>query len=355
MHKRDYNMSLTYAEILKQHSSWEDTLRQVPPIWSSIAQSIDCEAISHALFIGSGTSLYIAQTAAQSFMELTGTTATAAPASEIFLSAASTVPHEGSVIAFIISRSGATSEALLAASYLREHHPHVTTVGITCTSGTELVKRCDFGIELPFAIEQSVVMTQSFTTMLLALQMVSALIAGNDVMLDELKRLPAAFKDQLEAVDQLARKISALKAYDKTIYLGLGPNQALAEEGTLKLKEMTQGTCEAYNPLEFRHGPISIVDEQTLTILFEGQREQAYIADVERDLKQHGAHVVAIGPHQPGSVDDGLVVGPGFSDLARCLLYLPFAQLLGYYRALAMGLDPDRPRNLNSVVVLDVI
>ncbi len=355
MHKKEHDMSLTYTEILKQPATWEETLRQVPPIWSSIAESIDCGAIAHALFIGSGTSLYIAQAAARSFMELTGTAATAAPASEVFLSAASTVPHAGSVVAFIISRSGTTSEALLAASYLRQHHPHVATIGITCNVGTEMVKRCDFGIELSFAVEQSVVMTQSFTTMLLALQMVAALIARNDIMLDELNRLPAAFGEQLDAVDQLARKISALQAYDKTIYLGLGPNQALAEEGTLKLKEMTQSTCEAYNPLEFRHGPISIVDEQTLIILFEGLREQAYIVDVERDLTHHGAHVVAVGPHQPCRVDDGLIVGSGFSDLARCLLYLPFAQLLGYYRALALGLNPDTPRNLNSVVVLDVI
>ena len=35
------------------------------------------------------------------------------------------------------------------------------------------------------------------------------------------------------------------------------------------------------------------------------------------------------------------------------VLYLPFVQLLAYYRALAIGLDPDKPRNLSQVVVLD--
>ncbi len=348
-------MSLTYAEVLNQPTSWKEALGHVPSIWAGIAQSIDADAVSHVLFMGSGTSLYIAQTAAQSFMEITGKTATAVPTSEVFLSPATTVPRSGTVLAFVISRSGTTSEALLAADYLRTTHPHVTTIGITCNPGTEMAAQCDFCIELPFATEKSVVMTQSFTTMLLTLQIVACLVANNESMLDELRRLPDAFGDHLEDADQLARRLGTSPAFDKTIYLGLGPNQGLAEEGTLKLKEMTQSSCEAYNPLEFRHGPISIVDERTLIILLEGMRERAYIADVERDLKRHGACVVAVGPYLSAGADECLLVGEGSSDLARCLLYLPFAQLLAYYRALAIGLDPDRPRNLSPVVVLDVL
>jgi glutamine---fructose-6-phosphate transaminase (isomerizing) len=347
-------MSLTYAEILKQPDSWSETIRQVPSIWDDLRRSIDPGTLSHALFMGSGTSLYIAQSAAQSFMEITGTTASAVPTSEVFLSPASTVPGSGPVVAFIISRSGTTSEALIAAAYLREQHPHVTTVGITCNAGTELAARCDACIELPFAAEQSVVMTQSFTTMLLALQVVATLVAGNDALRDELAGLPAAFRGQLAATEQHAKEVGSSLTYDKTIFLGLGPNRGLAEEGTLKLKEMTQSACEAYNPLEFRHGPISIVDERTLILLLEGTREHAYLADVERDLRQHGAHVVAVGPHPTTSANDSLVIGDAFTDLARCVLYLPFVQLLAYNRALALGLDPDRPRNLNQVVVLDV-
>ncbi len=345
--------SLTYAEVLNQPTSWKEALELVPSIWDGIAQSIELDAVSHVLFMGSGTSLYIAQTAAQSFMEITGKPATAVPTSEVFLSSDTTVPRAGSVLAVLVSRSGTTSEALLAADYLRTTHPHVTTIGITCNSGTEMAARCDFCIELPFAAEQSVVMTQSFTTMLLALQVVACLVADDQSTLDELAELPDAFVEQLEDTDLLAQHLGASTAFDKTIYLGLGPNQGLAEEGTLKLKEMTQSICEAYNPLEFRHGPISIVDEQTLIILFEGMREQSYTANVERDLKFNGAYVVAVGPNYSAEADKSLVVGSGFSDLARCLLYLPFAQLLAYYRAISIGLDPDKPRNLTSVVVLD--
>ena len=347
-------MSMTYQEILKQPATWAQTLERVPEIWNEISQTLDPSSFNHALFMGSGTSLYIAQTAAQSFMEITGTPASAIPTSEAFLSAASTIPRTGSVIAFVISRSGTTSEALLAATYLRDHHPHVTTIGVTCNAETELERRSDFCLSMPFAAEQSVVMTQSFTTMLLALQIVAALIAGNDTLLAELGQLPGAFGDQLPEVERKAKAVGSSLDHDKTIYLGLGPNQGLAEEGTLKLKEMTQSTCEAYNPLEFRHGPISIVDDKTLIVLLEGTREQHFLADLHRDLKLYGASVVSAGPLNTPGVDEHIHIGEAFSDIARCVLYIPFLQLLAYYRAMALNLDPDRPRNLNQVVVLDV-
>jgi glucosamine--fructose-6-phosphate aminotransferase (isomerizing) len=347
-------MSLTYQEILKQPATWTQTLESVPGKWREASQGIYPAAISHALFMGSGTSLYIAQTAAQSFMEITGIPASAIPTSEAFLSTPSTVPRSGNVVAFIISRSGTTSEALLAATYLRDHHPHVRTVGITCNADTELERRCDTCLGLPFAAEQSVVMTQSFTTMLLTLQIVAALIAGNDALLAELKQLPGALGELLPAVERLAKDVGSSLDYDKTIYLGLGPNQGLAEEGTLKLKEMTQSSCEAYNPLEFRHGPISIVDEKTLIVLLEGVREKDYLADLNRDLKRYGAKVVSAGPLNTPGPDRHIQLGEAFSDIARCVLYIPFLQLLAYYRALALNLNPDRPRNLNQVVVLDV-
>lgn len=345
--------SLTYTEIMRQPASWEETIRTVPGIWAGMRETLEPASLTHALFIGCGTSLYIAQVAAQSFMELTGIPASAIPASEAFLSPASTVPRAGRVAAFIISRSGTTSESLLAASALGADHPHVTTIGVTCNTGTALAARCDLAIELPFATERSVVMTQSFTTMLIALQVVAALVAGNDALVAELSGLPAAFAAQREAVETLARALSA-ETFETTIFLGLGPNQGLAEEGTLKLKEMTQSPCEAYNPLEFRHGPISIVHERTLVILLEGEREARYLPDVERDLRGYGARVVAVGPRASTGASETLVVGAEVSDLARCALYIPFVQLLACERAFALGLDPDRPRNLNQVVVLDV-
>lgn len=347
-------MSQAHTEILNQPQSWRATLTLVPDIWAGIAEGVGMDDVAHILLMGSGTSLYIAQAAAHTMMELTGIPSTAVPPSEVFLSPASTVPRQGKVLAFIISRSGTTSEALLAAAYLREHSPHVVTVGVTCNPDTPLEDRCDHSIALPHATEKAVVMTQSFTTMLLALQVVAALVGDQPDVLAELATLPDAFDAGLANADDLARRLAADKSWDTAIFLGLGAYRGLAEEGTLKLKEMTQTVCEAYNPLEFRHGPISIVDEETLIVLMEGQREAAYLADIQADTKRYGARVVAIGPHTDDGPDERLVVGQQVSDLARAVLYVPVVQLLAFHRAIALGIDPDQPRNLGQVVVLNV-
>lgn len=346
-------MSQTYDEITSQAEVWTDALERVPEQWHAIRRSLTMDDTTHALFIGSGTSLYIAQTAAQTFQEVTGCVSSAAPASEVFLSPASTVPRNQPVVAFVISRSGTTSEALLAARHLADHHANVTTIGITCNRGTPLVAACQHAVELERASEQAVVMTRSFTTMLLALQLVAAMWAADEHLREELSHLPGLLASSLQEYERFARRMAEWSDQDLVIYLGLGPNRGLAEEGTLKLKEMTQVPCEAYNPLEFRHGPISIVNERTTVILLNGQREQAYIDAVERDLKDAGATVVSIGPSASVNADISLVIGPNLSDLARCCLYIPPVQLLAYFRALARGLDPDWPRNLSQVVMLD--
>ncbi len=350
--ERSDSMSQTHAEILNQPHAWEETLRLVPKQWSRIESQLGLGATTHALFAGCGTSLYIAQAAAQGFQEVTGLVASAVPASEIFLSPGTAIPTGQATVVFIISRSGRTSEALLAADFLR-NVANVQTIGVTCNSGTELVRRTDHAIELPHATERSVVMTQSFTTMLLALQIVAGSIARDDALLAELHRLPGEARAQVHEADQFAQYLAGCDEPDLVVHLGLGPNQGLAEEGTLKLKEMTQVPCESYNPLEFRHGPISMVTDRTLIVILEGQRERAYIDDVERDLVGTGATVARIGPYAASTMLKSILVGTEFSDIARCCLYLPPLQLHGYYRALNLGLDPDRPRNLNQVVVLD--
>ena len=346
-------MSHAYDEIQQQPSAWEQTISATREQWDRIARSLPIDPATHFVCVGSGTSLYLAQSAAYALQEVTQHVASAVPSSEIFLSPASTVPIHVPVIAFVISRSGTTSEALIAADYLRTQCSHVQVVGITCNRDTALAHASHHVIELPHAAEQAVVMTQSYTSMLLALQVVAGAIAGNDQLLQELSLLPSLLRERMPMFESVARQVGEDRDLHQFIYLGLGPNYGLAQEGTLKLKEMTQTPCEAYNPLEFRHGPISIVDEGTTVVLLEGQRERAYIDDVAADVKHHGAHIVAVGPYHSPHADTFVELPEGLSDIARCVLYLPPLQFIAYYRALARNLDPDQPRHLNQVVVLD--
>ena len=345
-------MSHTYEEIQGQAAAWRETIPSVREQWARIRRTLLVRPETHYLFIGSGTSFYLAQAAAQSFQEITGHVSCAAPSSEVFLSPASTVPARVPVVAFVISRSGSTSEAVMAADYLRRQSSGVNVVGITCTEGTELEARTEYIVKLPQASEQSVVMTRSFTSMLLALQVIGGLIADDDRLLDELGQLPDMLAPAMPAFEDVAESVGGDLSRQQFIYLGLGPYRGLAEEATLKLKEMTQTPCEAYNPLEFRHGPISIVSPGTTTVLLAGLRERDYLADLEADVKEHGARVVTLSPYSTPNADVTIALPEGLSDVARGVLYIPPLQLIAYFRAHALALNPDEPRHLSQVVVL---
>ena len=349
--------SHAHAEILSQPDTWDATIDAVAGQWRGIVRQIPPELWTdhptHALFVGCGTSYYLAQTAAHVFQEMTGLVSRAVPGSEIVLSPASTLPGGYPVVAFVFSRSGASSEAVMAARYLSGLGGEVHTVGITCTPGSELVQATRYAIELPHADERSVVMTRSFTNMLLAITMVATTLGLREDLAHQVLKLPGLLRTRLDEMATFAQTLADRLDLTRVIYLGLGPYYGLAEEATLKLKEMTQVDCEPYNPLEFRHGAISMVGEDTLVVLLQGLRERAYMADLEADLKRYGATVATIGPYPSDHADCAIVLPAGLDDVTRALLYLPAVQLLANQRAVAMGLDPDAPRQLGKVVRLD--
>ena len=352
-------MSHAYDEILSQPETWEQTLATVPEQWRRLGSELSghwADQRTHALFIGCGTSYYLAQTAAHVFQEITGLVARAIPGSEVFLSPHSTVPGNLPTVAFVFSRSGTSSEAVMATDFLRDSGKAIPTVGLTCTPGSALVQAAHYAIELPHADEQSVVMTRSFTNMLLAMRLIAADIAGDESTRSGLARVPELMSERMDDAKALGSTLGGRTELSRVIYLGLGPNYGLAEEATLKLKEMTQVECEPYNPLEFRHGAISMVRDDTLVVLLAGERERDYLPDLVANLKRYGATVGAISPYPlPGA--DYLLQLPGsdegLTDAARSVLYLPPVQLLANARAEALGLNPDSPRQLGKVVRLD--
>ena len=119
------------------------------------------------IFVGCGTSYYLAQAAASTFNYLK-LTARAVPASDLLLYPGQTLHAGRDYIPVVISRSGRTSEAIRAAQMLEES-TNLRTMAITCADGQPLETSCSITLKLLDADEQSTVMTRSFTSMLLGI------------------------------------------------------------------------------------------------------------------------------------------------------------------------------------------
>jgi glutamine---fructose-6-phosphate transaminase (isomerizing) len=343
---------VTYSEIKRQPDTWKQTLQSVMEQKDMIKQLFNEVNPEEVIFVGCGTSYYISIAAALSFQEVTGISAKAVPASEVFLKPDSVINKNKRNIVIGTSRSGTTSEVVRAIEYVQNNNLG-QCLGITGYPDSDLAQVAQKVINLPHIQEKSVVMTSSFTNLLLSLQLTTAIVADNQQLLDELHSLPDAGSNIMEKSEDLAREIGGNLAYDHFVYLGLGANFGLANEGMLKLKEMTQVHSEVYNPLEFRHGPISIIKENCLTVILTNQSILDFEQAVIKDVQKYNGAVLAVGELPDGFVADyQLNVGTGFSDVSREILYLPLLQLLAYYRTLKLQLNPDQPRNLSQVVKL---
>ncbi|HEY4052780.1 MAG TPA: SIS domain-containing protein, partial [Terriglobales bacterium] len=216
----------SHAEILSQPDCWQACLAE-------FAQSPSLKEVESRfgggdewLFIGCGSSYYVALAAAATMKSVTGRRARAIPASELLLypelvfSASPFVP-------VLISRSGLTSEVLKAAETLRDRN--IPNFAISCAQGQLLEKLATLAITVP-ADEQSTVMTRSFTSMLLALQFLAGRISGNVSYCNELLAIPAAAKPPLMRIPDRIRDFVAAHPFTNYVCLGQGPFYGLACE-----------------------------------------------------------------------------------------------------------------------------
>lgn len=299
--------------------------------------------------VGCGTSYYLSHSGSTLLNEVA--TSVAHPGSEVLL-APERLPDEIDVIV-PVSRSGESTETVRATEALQERYPDATVIGLTCTDGSPIHELADVPILSPEGAEESVVMTKSFSSMVVAFEYIARLIENGDDVFDGFQSLPADSVKVLERGDETLRAVGEQTDFEKFFFLGTGEYFGLASEGMLKMEEMTLSWTKAYHPLEFRHGPQSIADEETLVTVFLPDHHLDLHTDLVDDIVDLGATVLVAGTRDAvAAVDaDHSVVIPD-RPTGSLSLYAPVFQLLGFYRAVALGLDPDNPQNLSQVVTL---
>ena len=282
--------------------------------------------------IGCGTSLYIAQMIA-SALNGAGYQALAVPGSEWGFRPrdhlGTGTPH---VIA--VSRSGESTEIVQAAAHSRQGGLHVTA--ITCQEHSSLARNADRVLACTTHPAEGIVMTASASLMLLTgLRLAGVTFGESDIQAAE------TLLHQSRA--SLTNAISGRSHF---VFLAGGVLHGLAQEGALKLQEMSLSYTQAYYPMEYRHGPMSLVDGQTLIVMLYHPDTASQETRVASDMQALGARVLGIGG--PGDVELK-VEGPAS---CRALAALPCLQLLGELVAESKGLDSLAPRHLNKVVTL---
>jgi len=348
--------SHTLAEILSQPEIWPSALQQAHATAAFRSAVEQATSRREWLFLGCGTSFYLAEAAAAAWTLLTGQPARALPASEPLLFPDLALLRSPGLQAVVISRSGRTSEALRAAQVLSRDYK-IPTLGITCASGSSLAQTCDLTVELSAADEKSTVMTRSFTSMLLALQHLAASCAGTSAILEAAPAISAQLASQIRGLHERIESFVAGREFADYIFLAQGPFYPIAREAGLKVMEMSCSYGQTHHTLEFRHGPKAIVDADTCLMFFLSESGYEAEAEVLLEMKELGGKIIAVCNHANESVrrssDLVLELGVAAPEISLLAPFVVPAQLLGFHTGIKKGLDPDHPRHLSRVVILD--
>jgi glucosamine--fructose-6-phosphate aminotransferase (isomerizing) len=196
-----------------------------------------------------------------------------------------------------------------------------------------------------------VAQTRAFSSLFLGTVAMACLWAHRDDLFDSLSRLPEAGRRILEEYASLSAELGADEGLDRFYFLGSGPRYGLACELSLKMKEMSLSHSEPFHFLEFRHGPKSMVTSRTLVVGLRSSANAGKESAVLKDVTALGGRILAVG-EEPA--DGGRLVAfrSGLDEAVRDVLYLPVGQLIALERSLSKGLNPDRPTNLDTVVIL---
>jgi glucosamine--fructose-6-phosphate aminotransferase (isomerizing) len=212
----------------------------------------------------------------------------------------------------------------------------------------KLVKLADYSVVINQGQEESVAQTRSFASMFAAATAFAALMGERHDLLAAMSALPQAGERLMSKYEAFAKAIGENLDFDRFYFLGSGIRYGLACEVNLKMKEMTLTHSEPFHFLEFRHGPMSMVNKNAVVVGMLSDANRVHEAKVLEEMKTLGGTVAAL-----AESDADVNFGSGIPEIARGVLYLPVLQLMAFYRSIAKGLNPDRPANLTAVVELE--
>ena len=267
-------------------------------------------------------------------------------------------------IFIVISQSGETADTLSALRLAKNHGLKV--IAITNCVGSTVSREADDVIYTLAGPEIAVASTKAYTTQVLCLFLL-AIKAGKlkgtlsdeeaTKLLSELETIPEKIQEILDNKEVIQKFASRQYNKDKIFYIGRQFDSATSLESALKLKEVSYMHSEAFAAGELKHGPIALIDPQTLVVAI-ASKPDLYdkIGSNMVEVKSRGASVLVITQDSSGAFEgkaDEIVKIPECSETLASLLTVIPAQLFAYYCSILRGNNPDKPRNLAKSVTVE--
>lgn len=344
---------LLIEELRKQPAQWRQIVACLGPAIGALADAIVARDTKEIVFTGCGSAFFTAMHGEFVVERLSGIRCRAVESFELLHYFPAVDPSHTVVIAH--SGTGGSIETRHALAEARSLG--CLAIAMVNTAASPLEHIADHS--LCFEAAQgcgpciSVISSRLVMQSLLALELARRLggsDAQSDILQAQIERCATIGDRFLATQDEIVRSLATqYKDISSFFIVGTGPNYFSAREGTLKIEEESICVSKAYRPGDFHHDAISILGPTNCTIAIAGnQRSNARIADcldVARVAESGTVAVVFEGNDSIASRADHVIrLANGIDELLTPIPLTLVFQLIGYYRGVARGYNPDALR-----------
>lgn len=274
-------------------------------------------------------------------------------------------PLDKDGLSLFISQSGETADTLASLRYCKKNGQKIAS--IVNVAESTIARESDIIFPTLAGPEIGVASTKAFTCQLSVLASLAVRAGVERGVLDKaaekeivaaLSAAPRLTSMALGLEDEIESLARDLSKASHALYLGRGTNFPLAQEGALKLKEISYIHAEGYAAGELKHGPIALVDEEMPVVVI-----APYDAVFEKtvsnmqEVAARGGQIILItnaaGAAKAEVETRKTIVLPDVHPDVAPLIYAIPIQLLAYHTAVFMGTDVDQPRNLAKSVTVE--
>ncbi len=270
---------------------------------------------------------------------------------------------EEKTLVLAISQSGETADTLEA---IREaKRKGALTLGIVNVVGSTIAREVDAGLYNYAGPEVAVASTKAFVSQLTVLVLLTLMLgrqrgmslATGQNIIKELEGLPLKIKEVLKGKEKIKEIAKKYAGYSNFMYLGRKYSFPIAEEGALKLKEISYIHAEGFPAGEMKHGSIALVDKNfpVFAIAPKDSVFEKNLSNIEEIKTRKGKIIILTteGQKQVEKLAEDVIYIPKTLEFLTPILAVAPLQLFAYYVAAQKGLDVDKPRNLAKSVTVE--
>ena len=353
----------TIHEIYQQPATWRKTCAQLAACKDELQKFVDQVVKApdfDIVLTGAGTSEFVGNSLYHALNKKYDFKVKSYASTDIVPNPEDTLSRTKPTLLVNFGRSGNSPESVGSVEAAEVVCENIYHLFVTCNCEGALSKLADkhdncFALNLtPETHDKSFAMTSSYSNMYLA-----TYLALNLDRLDEItaavEKICAAGENFLNNQYEEVAKIVADFDFDRIVYLGNIALKGVAQESALKMLELTAGKVATMydSQLGFRHGPKSIINDNTLTVAYlsDDPYRRRYELDLIKEMAgQRKGNKIAVvyntDCEEVKELADYTIqfnVGEAMENVMLGLDFIMFAQTLAVMKSLSMSITPDNP------------